>query len=51
LQRDGLIARRGEEWRPSDAVIEALDLTDWDTSELIEFALGRDPDGLIGEPE
>ena len=26
-------------------------LTDWDTSELTEFALGRDTTGLIGDPD
>jgi hypothetical protein len=51
LEREGLICRRDGEWRPTDAVIEALDLTDWDSTELIEFAAGRDTSGLVTDPE
>lgn len=34
----GLVAIFDGQWRPSDAVIEALDLLDWDTRELIDYA-------------
>jgi hypothetical protein len=46
-----VICRRDGEWRPADADIEALDLTDWDSTDLIEFAAGRDTTGLVTDPE
>lgn len=50
LAREGLIQQLDGEWRPTDAVIQSLDLTDWDSAELIAFARSRGkPDEIICE--
>lgn len=38
MRRGGLVVVLDDEWRPSDAVIRALDLIAWDTLELISHA-------------
>lgn len=50
LEREGLIQQLDGEWRPTDAVIQSLDLTDWDSAELVAFARSRGkPDEIICE--
>lgn len=38
LERDGLVVLSAGQWRPTDTVIETLELTDWDTLKLVAFA-------------
>ncbi len=40
MATQGLVTLLDRHWRPSDQVIQALDLLDWDTIELLEEARG-----------
>jgi len=40
MTREGLVMRFDGEWRPTDTVIDALDLIGWDTMALVTYARG-----------
>jgi hypothetical protein len=46
LASEELICQLDAEWRPSDMVIDSLQLPGWDKLELIEYARARSVDGL-----